>query len=127
MSCQRMSSIIHIHPSPTEKTSNDNSNSSLRHRSITMSQNPLSINDTEEQANGSMSTCLTSSLVLTQSKHANNGTEGSTSRNGGRRRHLFRKVRRHVRRRLGGKESALLVLYSLGLLISSCGNSIGFK
>lgn len=45
----------------------------------------------------------------------------------GRRRGIFRKVRRHVRRRLGGKESALLVLYTLGLLISSCGNSIFFK
>lgn len=45
----------------------------------------------------------------------------------GRRRQLFRKVRRHVRRRLGGKESALLILYSLGFLVSSCGNSIFFK
>lgn len=44
-----------------------------------------------------------------------------------RRRGVLRRLRRGVRRRLGGKESTLLFLYGLGFLVTGVGNSVQFK
>lgn len=40
---------------------------------------------------------------------------------------VFRRFRRGVRRRLGGKESTLLFVYGVGFLVTGVGNSVQFK